>query len=197
MNEASSGNEVLNKYARTLIRVKAKQLVRRHGFSRSDQPDVEQELSLHLLSQASHFDPARGSLNTFVASVVNSAVAMLVRERERVKRSPGEDVEIQSLAEKVDQPDWPPAPLWSIISILDLERRTGGDSPSDIELFELTEGVRAAIASMPPELRRVCRSLQKRNRTDTERDLKISRRNLDAAIDFIRQHLTRAGLAKS
>jgi DNA-directed RNA polymerase specialized sigma24 family protein len=197
MNKASSGNEFLNEYTRTLIRIKAKQLVRRPGFSRSDQPDVEQDLSLYLLSQASRFDPARGSLNTFVASVVNSAVAMLVRERGRVKRNPAGDVEVQSLEEKVEQADGPPAPLWAIVSIVDLERRTGGDSLSDIELFELLESVGAAIASLPPELQRVCRSLKKRNRTDTERELKMSRRNLDTAIDSIRQHLTRAGLAKS
>ena len=89
MTKASRHDEFFNDYARTLIRVKAKQLVRRPGFSRSDQEDVEQDLFLHLLRQVQHFDPTRGSLNTFVARVVNSAAAMLVRERGRNKRSPG------------------------------------------------------------------------------------------------------------
>ena len=197
MNQAPRRSEVLNDYARTLIRVKAKQIVRRPGFCRSDQEDVEQDLVLHLLSQADHFDPARGSLNTFVARVVDSAVAMLVRERGRIKRQPEDDTEVESLATLVDQPGGPPAPLWALISIADLERRTGVDSLSDSELFELVEGVTGAMASLPPELQSVCRSLSHLNRAETEREMKMSRRKLEAALEAIREHFTQAGLAKN
>jgi len=125
--------KIVTEYARTLIRVKAKQIVRRPGFSRSDQPDIEQELLVHLLCQAKHFDPNRASLNTFVARVIDSAVAMLVRDRGRSKRNPCSDAEVQSLAEKVPQPEGPPEPLARLISRRDLERRTGGASISDAE----------------------------------------------------------------
>jgi DNA-directed RNA polymerase specialized sigma24 family protein len=81
MSKAFDPQEIVTEYARTLIRVKAKQIVRRPGFSRSDQADVEQDLVVHLLCQAEHFDPERASLNTFIARVIDSAVAMLVRER--------------------------------------------------------------------------------------------------------------------
>lgn len=195
MSDAFRRNDVVTEYARTLIQVKAKQLVRRPGFSRSDEDDVAQDLVLHLLNQAQHFDPARGSLNTFIARVVNSAVAMLVRERGRIKRSPASD--IQSLEEKVEQPDGPPAPLWATIALADLERRTGGASLSDAELYELVEGVASTIVSLPEELQEICRSLQQRNRVETERELKLSRRQYEAAMDQIRQHFARAGLAKS
>ncbi len=182
MGKAFRRNDVVNDYARTLIRVKAKQLVRRPGFCRSDQDDVEQDLFLHLLGQARHFDPDRGSLNTFIARVVNSAVAMLVRERGRIKRSPAGDAEVQSLEVKVEQTDGPPVPLWMLISIADLQRRTGKAELSDAEMYELAEGVASAITSLPPELQDVCRSLLERNRTETERELGMSRRRLDAAM---------------
>jgi len=197
MNRRFRRNDIVTEYARTLIRVKAKQLIRRPGFCRSDQDDVEQDLVLQLLSQARHFDPDRGSLNTFIARVVDSAVAMLVRERGRIKRSPSDDARIQSLGETVEQPDGPPVPLWMLISIADLERRTGGTSLSDAERHELSEDVASVISSLPQELQDVCRSLMHRNRTETERELGMSRRNYDAAIQRIREHFTQFGLAKS
>jgi DNA-directed RNA polymerase specialized sigma24 family protein len=122
---------------------------------------------------------------------------MLVRERGRNKRSPGEGVDVRSLEIKLQQPVGTPSPLWATISIADVQRRTGGASLSDAELYELVEGVASAIAGLPPELQQVCRSLSERNRSETERELGLSRRTIKSAMDRIRQHLTRAGLAES
>ncbi len=196
MRKAFHANEVVTEYARTLIRVKAKQIVRRPGFSRSDQDDVEQDLVLHLLNQAQHFDPARGSLNTFIARVVTSGVQMLVRERRRIKRCPA-GVEIHSLEVKLEQLDGPPAPLWATISHADLQRRTGSASMSDAELYELVEGVASVMAILPPELQKVCKSLMERNRAETESELGMSRRGYEAAMGRIRQHFAQSGLAKN
>jgi RNA polymerase sigma-70 factor (ECF subfamily) len=196
MRKAFHANEVVTEYARTLIRVKAKQIIRRPGFSRSDQDDVEQDLVLQLLNQAQHFDPARGSLNTFIARVVTSGVAMLVRERGRIKRCPA-NVAIQSLEVKLEQPDGPPAPLWATISHADLERRTGSAPLSDAERYELVEGVASVMASLPPELQKVCKSLMERNRAETEAELGMSRRGYEGAMDRIRQHFAQSGLAKN
>ena len=197
MSEATRHEEVLNEYARTLIRVKAKQLIRRPGFGRSDQGDVEQDLFLHVLKKVQQFDSSRASLNTFVAQVVNSAAAMLVRERGRNKRSPGEGVEVRSLEIKIEQHEGSPAPLWATISIADVQRRTGGATVSDAELYELVEGVASAIAGLPPDLQEVCRSLSERNQSETERELGLSRRGMMSAMDRIREHFTRAGLAEN
>jgi DNA-directed RNA polymerase specialized sigma24 family protein len=83
-----TANEICTEYARTAIRVKTTQLIRRRGFSRSERPDIEQELMVYLLSQADRFDPSRSSLNTFVARVIDSGAATLVRNRKRLKRCP-------------------------------------------------------------------------------------------------------------
>jgi RNA polymerase sigma factor (sigma-70 family) len=197
MSKAFDPQEIVTEYARTLIRVKAKQIVRRPGFSRSDQADVEQDLVVHLLCQAEHFDPERASLNTFIARVIDSAVAMLVRERGRVKRRPRGDAEVQSLADKVPQPDGPPEALARLISQLDLERRTGGASLPDTQLFELADDVASVIPTLPPELQEVCRSLLNRNRSETEAALGLSRRRLAAAMAVIREHFEKTGLTKT
>lgn len=196
MSQVLRGNDVCTEYARTLIRVKARQLVRRPGFNRSETGDVENDLFLHLLNQIQQFDPARGSLNTFIARVIDSAVAMLIRERQRGKRTPEAGVVIQSLEVMVDQADGPPAPLGATLSQADAERRTGGHSMSGIELFELADDVAHLIDALPPDLQAVCRARLTRNRSETESDLGLSRRSYDAAIELIRQHFAQGGFGE-
>lgn len=197
MTQFSPENHVCTEYARTLIRVKARQIVRRPGFSRSDTSDVEQDLYLHLLNQIRQFDPSRGSLNTFIARVIDSAVAMLVRERRRNKRAPVSGVVVQSLEVMIDQADGPPAPLEATLSQADAERRNGSDSMSNIEMFELAEDVSHLIDALPPELQTVCRARMDRNRSETERDLGHSRRAMSAAMTQIRQHFARGGFGEN
>ena len=186
---------VVCEYAKTVIRVKARQLCRRPSFSTSDADDVEQDLFLHLLNQISQFDPSRGSLNTFIARVVDSAVAMLVRERGRNKRAPATGV-IQSLEVMVDQTDGPPSPLGATLSQDDAQRRTGADAKPHIGLFELADDIAHLMDALPPELQAVCRARMDRNRKETERDLDLSRRNYDAAIEQIREHFALGGFGE-
>lgn len=188
---------VENKYAQTSIRVKARQLSRRKDFGTSCREDIEQNLWLHLLTQAEKFDGDRSSLNTFIACVVDSAVAMMIRERKREKRVPRDGSTVESLAVFVEQPDGPPAPLATLISHSDLQRRLGTIPLTDEELYELIDSVSSTIASLPPELQQICRSLMERNRSSTERELRLSRRNYDAALALLRQHFVRAGLHKN
>lgn len=191
-----SNRPVLNEYARTLIRVKARRMIGHHGLSRSDQDDVEQELTLHLLSQAHQFDPARGSLNTFVARVVESAAAMLIRERKRLKRVPGYGMTLQSLEITIDQPDGPPTRLGTTITAADLDRRTGTFTLSESTIREQSEAIDHAMQSLSPDLQELCRQLMRHNRTGSARELGLSRRKLDAAIASIRKHFEKAGLAE-
>lgn len=190
-------NEICTSYARTLIRIKARQLHRRPSFREFEQADIEQDLTLYLLSQAEHFDPTRGALNTFIDRVVESAAAILARERKREKRLPADGVDVESLAKVVDQPDGPPAPLAALVSSDDLQRRTGVAPLTDAELFEVIEGVGCTIASLPPELQQLCRALMDRNKATTKRELGMSRRAFDVAMDLLRQHFAAAGLKKN
>lgn len=195
MAQVSKGTDVCTEYVRTLIRVKARQIVRRPGFSKSDTDDVEQDLLLHLLAQIQQFDPSRGSLNTFISRVVDSAVAMLVREHGRNKRVPATGV-IQSLEMMVDQLGGAKTPVGATISQADFERRVGSTSMSGIELFELAEDITRLIDALPPGLQAVCRVRMDRNRKEAERDLGLSRRNYDAAIELIRQHFVQGGFGE-
>jgi len=190
-------NEVFTTYARTLIRIKARQLRRRPSFRDAELADIEQDLALYLLSQAEHFDPTRGAVNTFIDRVVESGAAILARARKREKRLPDTSVAVTSIADVVDQPDGPPAPLAALVSNEDLQRRTGVYSLTDAELFELIDDVRVAFSSLPPDLQQLCSALVDHNHTITKRTLSLSRRAFDVALNQLRRHFAQAGLKKN
>lgn len=76
----------LNEYATTLIRLKARQLIGRYGFKRSDREDIEQDLTLDLLTRLDRFDLGKGRPATFMRLVVDRRAASLVRERKALMR---------------------------------------------------------------------------------------------------------------
>ncbi len=88
MLDLPPSQRVHTEYARNLIRMKSRQLLRRPEFWRDDRHDIEQDLWLHLLSRSAHFDPSRGSVNGFIACVVRTGVANLVRQHQRQLQSP-------------------------------------------------------------------------------------------------------------
>lgn len=189
-------NEIYNEYARTIIRIKARQLVRRPGFTASDQEDIEQDLALHLLKQANRFDSDRSSINTFISQVVNSGAAMMVRKQKRIKRNGGEGIEIKSLDSTMIQFEGQPTPLGASISSADNYRRLGRFPLSEAEQFDVAHDIASAFADLPGELQSVCHSLSQRNHQQTRKHLDMSRRAFEAALLQIREHFSNLELGK-
>jgi RNA polymerase sigma-70 factor (ECF subfamily) len=192
---SAQSHEILSDYARTLIRVKARQLVRRPEFTACESEDLEQEIALRILAQLQRFDPSRSSIKTFISRVANSAVAMLIRDRGRIKRNGGEGVQIESLEKSVDQPDGSAAPLWATVSEEDSHRRHQTRPLSASEALELKLDVATALAQLPPELRSICEQLMEGNQADCRRVSQLSRRKFHAAIHLIREQFSKSGLS--
>jgi len=79
-------NPELDDYAVRLIKHKAWQLVGRAGFTKADREDIEQDLTVDLLHRLPQFDPARGSLHTFMARVVEHGIARLIERQQAPMR---------------------------------------------------------------------------------------------------------------
>lgn len=187
---------VENEYARTSIRVKAKQLSRRKDFGSSCREDIEQDLWLHLLGQAARFDGDRSSLNTFIDRVVNSAAASLVRSREREMRADG--FHAQSLDSIADDSSCKKRTLRSSLSPEDGARRKGRTPLSDIDQLEQLEALDSALASMPPEMRDMCEQLMAGTTPTTlARQFGISRRQMRRRLEEARAYFEAAGLGNS
>ena len=193
MTHGDQYREILSDYARTLIRVKARQLVRRPEFAVAEAEDLEQELTLRILTQLKHFDPARSSINTFIARVANSAVAMLIRDSGRKKRNGGGGTQIESLEKMVDQPDGTASPMRATISDCDSNRRHQCRPLTDMEITQLRLDVAGVINHLPPELRRICVQLMEGNQSQSRQNSQLSRRKYQAAMNLIREQFTRSG----
>ena len=178
----SARDAVIDASATSLIQFKARQLTRRRGFNRSDHEDLQQQITLHLLNQAHHYDPARGSINTFVARVVDSCVAMILRDARRLKRGAG--IRTTSLDEAA--------------------LRAGGTPTDEQQEEQVAHKVRSVLDKLPPELQDIARRLMGANDAATDsagvsvsaiaRDLGVSRRQVHNAIQKLRSYFEDAGL---
>jgi RNA polymerase sigma-70 factor, ECF subfamily len=186
---------VLNAYSTSLIQSKARRLCRRPGFSCSEREDLEQEMWLHLVAQAHHFDARRASLNTFIDRTVCSCVAMILRHRRRSKRAPGFGT--LSLESTLIEVDGQATPAREAISPDDLHRRTGAGFHSEAVRREEAEAITFALDAMPVGSRDLCRRLMSGTVNSVARDLRLSRRQVCDAIPTIRGHLEQAGFRKN
>lgn len=184
-------------YVQTLLKIKARQLSRRPEFRRSDPADIKQDLVVQVLKQAHHFDPARGCVKTFVARVVDSAIAMMVRGRRRLKRAPGfralslENTFVGRCRGEL------PICLGEVIQEGHLRRRCGGQVRDDRQAAELAAAVDQAMEGLTPRQREIAKRLAQATEASVAREMGISRRQVRNAVLTIRDHFRRAGLSEN
>jgi DNA-directed RNA polymerase specialized sigma24 family protein len=186
------GDALLTAYARSLVQFKARQLCRKPGFGRSDQPDVEQDLVAAVVQQSPKYDPARGaSPDTFADRVIDSAVKMILRSRRRVKRAAG--FRAASLDTGSVEHRGKYVPLTDVVG--DADGRTGKSASSPADAVDAPEAVRHALAGLPPLRAGVARHLQDGTAVSAiARQTGVSRRQVYAAMAEIRRRLEAAGL---
>lgn len=193
MGPGPARDAALTRYARTLIRTKARQLCRHPGFSRSDIEDVSQELILSLLAKAHLFDPKRASLDTFADRVVNSSAKMILRGRRRLKRAAG--FKTISLDSGTVQMNGKPVP---VAETIDTDHRSGRtvEPPSEV-LRENDEAVAQALAELTPHLADIAERLKNVSVAGLAREMGVSRRQLYSALRLIRARFEATGFDKS
>src|SRR2546426_9138681 len=118
-----AGCRDLNTYAIRRIRFKARQLVGCYGFTQDDREDLEQELGLDLLRRLPRFDPRRAGLNTFVARVVDHAVATIIARQKSSSR--GSRAAKISLDDTVPDGEGNETPRSEVLDAAAYLRRTG------------------------------------------------------------------------
>ncbi len=165
----------LSEYAARLIKYKAKQLVGRFGFTRSDGADIEQDLSLMLLQQMRHFDRKRGNERTFVSRIVNCKVVSIIRHRAALRRNFYRVRSIDDAAGGVEH---------SVAAAFVVE-----ESPPD-RAIDLT----ATIQSLDPDLQNVCSLIMTGSVAEAARRLGLTRGKARGRLATLRKRFTDAGL---
>ena len=178
--------------AKQVVQLKARQLSRQYGFRPSDQDDLAQEIWLYLLRQAHRFDPNRASLPTFVSRVVNTAAAMLVRRRNRVKLvAECQAVSLESTVVEVD------GVLTPIREMISEDRRCGAGSGNNALSCDEAVIIDRMMRTMSPHLQEISHRLMSGTITSVARDLDVSRRQVRKAIRSLRWQFQLAKIKNS
>jgi RNA polymerase sigma-70 factor (ECF subfamily) len=168
-------NVVQDRFARGIIRRKIRLLIGRAGFTKEDREDLEQELVLRLLQSLDLFDRQQAHANVFITTVIERAVAMILRERRAKKRNSGV---IHSLDQIEDGCPIEPA----------------DPRPNAEEAYELAYDLADVLADLPEELRNLAERLKAHSVSRVARDFAVPRSTLQRKVRRLRQIFVDAGL---
>lgn len=169
---------VLQGFARSIVRRKARLIARCCGFNAQDLRDLEQELLQRLLQSLPLFDPDQAHINVFVTTVIERSLAMLIRERQAKKR---DTTGIRSLDAPAD--DGTPSEL--------PDRRDVG---RDAERLDLANDMAGVLIALPADLRDLAERLKEKTVSQVARDLKVPRTSLMRHVERLRRCFEDAGL---
>ncbi len=160
------------------IRLKAHRLVRRAGLPWTDGPDVAQDMTLHVWTRLSRYEPTRASPDAFVRMLVAHAAFTVLRDRLRIRRRA--PASLASLAKDPGgQPSEPADP-----------------SARSLEDVTLAIDVAAVLSRLPLRLRRVAEALKTSPVTVAARRLGLSRAEVYRRLAALRSAFEIAGLGE-
>ncbi len=191
MNPELLHARVLDNDIQYLIRVKARELCRVPGIRRDEREDLEQELTLRLLRKLKSFNPKKASFYCFVGVVVDHAAKNLLRARFCESQQPGDILSLQML---VQSPDGETVRFAETVGDAERGNRRGRYTITETELIELTMDVRAALATLPPELRDLAQRLVTSSLRQIARDAGRSLKYIRKRFARLREVFGRAGL---
>jgi RNA polymerase sigma-70 factor (ECF subfamily) len=168
---------VFDRFAQGIIRRKVRQLVGRAGFTKQDREDLYQELVLRLLQSLELFDPDQSHPNVFITTVIERAVAMILRERRAKKRDGGVMSSLHHGQTKEGNAAEPIDPR-----------------PSAQDGFDLASDLAEVLARLPDDLRALAERLKSQSVSQAARDLGMPRTTLQRQVQRLRQCFEDAGL---
>jgi RNA polymerase sigma-70 factor, ECF subfamily len=187
------GIDALGEYAARLIRFKSQQLIGKHGFTRSDREDIEQELRADLIGRLRRFDPARAQRNTFIARVIDHKVATIIEQRHAAMRDVAR--EERSLNARDNADGETREPFGDTLAEDEVLARHGRARRSSEELRDLALDLRYAMDGLTDHDRKLCLLLLETGTvSEASRRSGIPRSMIYEVRERIRQRFEQAGL---
>lgn len=193
------GVEGIDEYAEKVIRIRARQLVRKAGFSESDCEDLLQDMKFDLWRRLSKFDPSKAPHSkaprkAFIDRVVRHKVASILEGRKAQLRDYRR--ERGSLNDLLGTPDGKPAERGDSVDQNEACRRTGGPGRSAEDLRDLAIDIAAVVSNLPLELRDLCQLLMTETPTEVSRETSTAPGTLYDARRKIRRRFEDAKLGE-
>ena len=182
----------ISDYAAQTIRHKARQIVGKAGFRKDDIKDIEQEMTLDLLSRMPKFNPNKAAQNTFVARVIERKISNLIRHRKREMRDFRS--ESFSLNDRIEDPESETVERACTIGQDEADIRIGRRRRAHEEEAHLRVDVSLVLSGLPSDLRELAELLKTQTITEAAQSLGIPRSTLYGSRDRLRCIFENAGL---
>ena len=180
----------IDKPIEEIIGRKAQSLVGCAGLTDSDVPDLEQELTLRLLTPLWESAPTGPGRLAYAQRLVNRFALNLLRARQAAKRYGGP---VASLAAPAPEA----ADLGATIGNAERDAVRGTEPRDDAELRLLALDVAAVLERLPANLRAIAVGLMSESLTALARHLGVPRSTLRDQLRGIRDRLARGNLDES
>ena len=184
----------IDDYAANLIKKKARQLVGKYGFTRSDREDLEQELVLDLLGRLSRFDQNRAERDAFINYVVKHKIATIIEKRTAEKRDYRRCP--CSLNERVQGDDGESVERGDMIDQYEYLRRTGESRRQPEEVCDMSIDMQEFLENLPHKHRDLCERLMTESIAETARHTNTPRSTVYESIKDLRVLFEGRGLKK-
>lgn len=177
-----------------LIHQKARKLCRKPGFSRSDEEDLRQKMTLYLWTKAWLFNAERGSVEAFVTMALASWVKMEFRRRRAKKRREGYGA--VSLEGTLIEHDGETVSLGAVLDERDLQRRSQRSVRSAAEMVDLSDEAGRVLAALTPSERVLVALVIERGVSGAARQRGVSRRQIQNALSRMRSRFENPDLGR-
>ncbi|HOY62649.1 MAG TPA: sigma factor [bacterium] len=180
-----------DEYELTTIRVKARKLIGKAGFTRDDLEDIQQEIVLDILQRLPAYDPEKSSRHTFINDIADNKIAALIEERNAEKR----DYRFTSgsLDDAKDDGDRAWESRINSVTAEDFPWNKGG-ALSDFDRFELRADIVQAFRGLPPNLQDICLRLMRDSAGVVAAETGIPKATVLYNLKKIRKHFEKSGL---
>jgi len=168
-----------------LVRDKAYELAKSPGFSRSDRPDIEQDLTFHLLRKSALFDPARAKPMTFASRLIENKAASMVRKIGAMKCTCRRNA--LSLNETVKDGEGRTIELAQTFEESAGRQHTGPRRRNEVDLAQLRLDLAQANETLPPRLRDMAARMCHVSQFAAAEVLGISRRQAAKHVAALRE----------
>jgi RNA polymerase sigma-70 factor, ECF subfamily len=176
------------RYAECIIRDRVSRLIGHAGFTEEDREDLQQELMSDVLDGLKLFNPACGTIGTFLARLVERRILTRTRNRRASKRNFRRNG--PSLNEEIQDANGDTVELAETI-----DTQTVHPGHTDTELLQLATDLKRVLADLPEDERNLCLRLKTQSVREISAETGISVATLYGKIASIRRRLKKAGMA--
>lgn len=175
-----------------MVRFKARQLAGQYGISLSDQSDLEQHFMCILAGSLPRHDPSKSKIETFIAVIVNTAAAEIIRTQKAAKRGIGQQT--ISLEKEYEEKDGKKTKPSKRLNEDAFNLAVGKTNLTRAQHLALQIDLKHAVESLPENLKSLCRKLLTSTVAEIARETGVSRDAVYHDLKTIRNVFENRGL---